>query len=249
MTLQANLTNRDAVGVPQAVREVELRAAARPGRPATRSRRRSTTRACRRAGPAFVSIPMDDWEAEVEPGDYAARSPDRRRPRAARPEAIAALAERLRAAAAPGARRRPGHRRLGRLGRGGRARRAPAPGRLGLARRPAAGGSASPRTTRPSRACCRRPSGRSAKCSPATTSCSSPARRSSPTTRTSPATCSPTGTALVAITSDPDEAARAPMGDAIVADVALTLRALVARARRRRATARRRRRAPTPEAP
>ena len=34
------------------------------------------------------------------------------------------------------------------------------------------------------------------------------------------------GTELVAITSDPDEAARAPMGDAIVADVALTLRAL-----------------------
>src|ERR1019366_7671923 len=35
------------------------------------------------------------------------------------------------------------------------------------------------------------------------------------------------GTSLIAITSDPDEAARAPMGDAIVADVALTLRALV----------------------
>jgi benzoylformate decarboxylase len=34
------------------------------------------------------------------------------------------------------------------------------------------------------------------------------------------------GTSLVAITSDPDEAARAPMGDAIVADVALTLAAL-----------------------
>ncbi len=34
------------------------------------------------------------------------------------------------------------------------------------------------------------------------------------------------GTKLVAITSDPDEAARAPMGDAIVADVALTLTAL-----------------------
>jgi benzoylformate decarboxylase len=33
----------------------------------------------------------------------------------------------------------------------------------------------------------------------------------------------PEGTRLVAITSDPDEAARAPMGDAIVADVALTL--------------------------
>ncbi|MBK5118216.1 MAG: benzoylformate decarboxylase [Thermoleophilia bacterium] len=38
----------------------------------------------------------------------------------------------------------------------------------------------------------------------------------------------PDGAALVAITSDPDEAARAPMGDAIVADVALTLEALVA---------------------
>jgi benzoylformate decarboxylase len=38
----------------------------------------------------------------------------------------------------------------------------------------------------------------------------------------------PEGAALVAITSDPDEAARAPMGDAMVADVALTLAALVA---------------------
>src|SRR5205085_425100 len=33
----------------------------------------------------------------------------------------------------------------------------------------------------------------------------------------------PGGTQLVAITNDPDEAARAPMGDAIVADVRLTL--------------------------
>ncbi len=39
------------------------------------------------------------------------------------------------------------------------------------------------------------------------------------------------GTSLVAITSDPDEAARAPMGDAIVADVALTLAALADAAR------------------
>src|SRR5205807_1891204 len=39
----------------------------------------------------------------------------------------------------------------------------------------------------------------------------------------------PEGASLVAITSDPDEAARAPMGDAIVADVALTLQALLDR--------------------
>jgi benzoylformate decarboxylase len=38
----------------------------------------------------------------------------------------------------------------------------------------------------------------------------------------------PEGAALVAITSDPDEAARAPMGDVVVCDVALALRALVA---------------------
>jgi len=37
----------------------------------------------------------------------------------------------------------------------------------------------------------------------------------------------PEGASLVAITNDPDEAARAPMGDAVVADVALTLRALL----------------------
>jgi benzoylformate decarboxylase len=38
----------------------------------------------------------------------------------------------------------------------------------------------------------------------------------------------PEGASLVAITSDPDEGARAPMGDVIVCDVAFALRALVA---------------------
>jgi len=38
----------------------------------------------------------------------------------------------------------------------------------------------------------------------------------------------PEGASLIALTSDPDEAARAPMGDAIVADVALALDALLA---------------------
>jgi benzoylformate decarboxylase len=39
----------------------------------------------------------------------------------------------------------------------------------------------------------------------------------------------PAGCSLIAITSDPDEAARAPMGDAILADVAATLTALADR--------------------
>ena len=58
----------------------------------------------------------------------------------------------------------------------------------------------------------------------------------------------PEGAALVAITSDPDEAARAPMGDAIVADVELTLEALVAAIERPTASAPRRA-APAPEPP
>ena len=54
------------------------------------------------------------------------------------------------------------------------------------------------------------------------------------------------GTTLVAITSDPDEAARAPMGDAILADPGLTLAALadaVGESERRAAAGPRRRRA------
>ena len=50
----------------------------------------------------------------------------------------------------------------------------------------------------------------------------------------------PEGAELVAITSDPDEAARAPMGDAIVADVKLTLASAAGRGRRRATASRRR---------
>jgi benzoylformate decarboxylase len=54
------------------------------------------------------------------------------------------------------------------------------------------------------------------------------------------------GTRLVAITSDPDEAARAPMGDAIVADVRLTLEALLAAVAEREGPAPERRADPEP---
>ena len=50
MTMQANLTNRDAVEVPQAVREVVLRAAARVRTCRWRWRGRSISRRCHRAG-------------------------------------------------------------------------------------------------------------------------------------------------------------------------------------------------------
>ena len=62
-------------------------------------------------------------------------------------------------------------------------------------------------------------SGRWRRRSRGTTSCWSSDPRCFPTTRTCRVRCSPEGTSLIAITSDPDEAARAPMGDAIVGDV------------------------------
>ncbi len=86
-------------------------------------------------------------------------------------------------------------------------------------RPPAAGGSAFPRAIRTSAAPCRRASRPSPTRSRATTSSSSSAPRSSPTTPTCPASYLPEGAELVQITSDPDEAARAPMGHAIVGDV------------------------------
>ena len=77
VTMQANLTNRDATRVPQPVREVELRAAAGAGRARRRSAGRSTRRRWRRAGRRSCRVPMDDWDAEADDGD--GRSPTRSR--------------------------------------------------------------------------------------------------------------------------------------------------------------------------
>ena len=64
-----------------------------------------------------------------------------------------------------------------------------------------------------------------------TTSCSSSVRRCSPTTRTSRGRCCRRGRRSCWSRTIRDEAARAPLGDAIVADVALTLEALLAQCR------------------
>ena len=78
------------------VREVELRAAARRGRPGRARRAPPTWRRCRRAGPVFVSIPMDDWGAEVDDGDAQHAIERSVTGRAgADPEAVRSLAERL----------------------------------------------------------------------------------------------------------------------------------------------------------
>ena len=67
---------RDPHAAP--AREVELRAAARRGRPARARRAPSTSPSLPPKGPTFVSIPMDDWDAEVDEADVAARDRPRR---------------------------------------------------------------------------------------------------------------------------------------------------------------------------
>src|SRR6185437_9243218 len=101
ITMQANLTNRDAVEVPKPY----VKYSVEPPRPAdvpfalAQAIHNATLPP---AGPAFVSIPMDDWLREIEPVDYAAQIArevgGRALPGA---EQIAALAQRLREASRP----------------------------------------------------------------------------------------------------------------------------------------------------
>ncbi|HEX5525571.1 MAG TPA: thiamine pyrophosphate-binding protein, partial [Solirubrobacterales bacterium] len=101
MTLQANLTNRDATRMPHPLVKWSYEPARAEDVPL------ALTRATHLAslppkGPTFVSIPMDDWDAEVDDADVAEavkRKVDGRA--AASPEAVAALARRLEAASNP----------------------------------------------------------------------------------------------------------------------------------------------------
>ena len=162
ITLQANLTNRDATRMPHPLVKWSYEPPRAEDVPLALAHGAHLA-ALPPRGPVFVSLPMDDWDAEVDEADAReaiARKVSGRA--AADPEAVRALADRARRRHQPGAGRRPRHRRQRRLGRGDRPRRAPAPAGLGDARRPAAAGSASPRATPTSAACCRRRSARSA---------------------------------------------------------------------------------------
>src|SRR5271167_1351294 len=101
VTMQANLTNRDAVEVPKPFvkwSHEPPRAADVPFALAQAIHHATLPP----AGPAFLSIPMDDWEAEIERVDFtrqiARTVSGRARPD---PEQITALAQRLRSASRP----------------------------------------------------------------------------------------------------------------------------------------------------
>ena len=185
-------------------------------------------RRCRRAGPSSSRCRWTTGtprSTRPTPRAAIARKVDGRA--VADPEAVRGACRRARRRQQPGPRRRPRHRRQRRLGRRRRAGRAPAAAGLGHARRPAAAGSASPRATRTSAACCRRRSARSAQTLEGHDLILVVGSSVFPYYPHIPGPLLPEGATLVAITSDPDEAARAPMGDAIVADVRLTLEALL----------------------
>jgi benzoylformate decarboxylase len=227
MTMQANLTNHRATEVPQPYVKWSFEPPRAEDVPAALARATSLA-SLPPQGPAFVSLPMDDWHVEVD--EAAARraitrSVDGRA--GADPAAVRALAERLRTARNPVMVAGPGIDAAGAWDQAVAlaehqalpvwATPAPGGGRLGFpeghshfrgALPPAIG-----------------PAGQTLDGHDLVLVVGSSVFPYYPHI---PGPALPEGTELIAITNDPDEAARAPMGDAIVADVALTLDALLA---------------------
>src|SRR5215216_5708749 len=101
ITLQANLTNRDATRLPHPLVKWSYEPPRAEDVPLALARAAHVA-SLPPKGPAFVSIPMDDWWAEVDDGDVRhaiARSVTGRA--APDPEAVRALADRLANASNP----------------------------------------------------------------------------------------------------------------------------------------------------
>ncbi len=226
ITMQANLTNREATRMPHPLVKWSYEPPRAEDVPAAIARAIHTASIAPR-GPAFVSVPMDDWTAEApsDPTTHAVgRSVSSRATAAA--ERIAALADQLAAARSPVMVAGPdvdasgGWEAAVALAEKQRlpvwAIPAPGGGRIGFPENHANFQGVLPPAIGPL----------------AETLAGHDLILVAGASVFSyypyiPGDLLPEGAALVAITSDPDEAARAPMGDAIVADVAATLEALV----------------------
>ena len=226
VTLQANLTNRDATRMPHPLVKWSFEPARAQDVPLALARATHAATLPPK-GPVFVSIPMDDWDAEVDEADARAAIARRTTGRAVGdPEALAELARRLEAAANPVLIAGPevdasgGWDAAVALAERQRlpvfATPAPGGGRIGFPEgHPNFRGVLPPAIGPVSETLAGRDLilvvGSSV----------------FPYYPNIPGPLLPEGAELVEITSDPDEAARAPMGDAIVADVRLTLERLV----------------------
>jgi benzoylformate decarboxylase len=229
MTLQANLTNRDATRMPHPL----VKWSYEP--PRAEDVPHAIARGAHLAslppkGPVFVSIPMDDWEADVDEGatkHQLAREVTGRA--AADPDTVRELAGRIAAARSPAMIVGPDCDSPGAweaaiaLAEAQRlavwATPAPGGGRIGFPEGHGAFQGILPPAIGPV--------GETLAPYDLVLAVGTSVFPYYPNI---PGPLLPEGAALVAITSDPDEAARAPMGDAIVADVGLTLEALVAEA-------------------
>ena len=226
MTLEANLTNRDAARMPHPL----VKWSYEP--PRAEDVPHAIARAAHLAslppkGPTFVSIPMDDWGAEVDEAavrHQTTRTVDGRA--APSPAEVRALAERLSSATNPVLLVGPDVDASGgwddciALAERQRlpvwATPAPGGGRIGFPEdHPAFQGVLPPAI------------GPLAEVLAGHDLLLVVGSSVFPYYPNIPGALLPEGAALVAITSDDEEAARAPMGDAIVADPALTLAALL----------------------
>jgi benzoylformate decarboxylase len=225
--LQANLTNRDATRMPHPLVKWSYEPPRAADVPLALARATHLA-SLPPKGPTFVSIPMDDWDAEVDDADVAEavkRKVDGRA--AASPEAVAALARRLEAASNPVMVAGPD---IDASGAWDLAVALSERQNLPVFASPPTGGG---RLGFPEG----HPNFRGV-LPPAVGPVAETLRGRDlilvvgssvfPYYPNIPGPLLPDDAELVEITSDPDEAARAPMGDAIVADVKLTLEALLA---------------------
>ena len=226
MTLQANLTNRDAIRMPHPLVKWAYEPARAEDVPLALARGIHLA-SLPPQGPTFVSIPMDDWGAEVDETDARAAIERRVDGRAvANPEAIARLAAQLDGASNPVMVAGPDIDASGgwdaAVGFAERQRLpvwatpAPGGGKLGFPE-----GHPNFRGVLPPAI------GPVAQTLEGHDLILVVGSSVFPYYPYIPGPLLPEGAELVAITSDPDEAARAPMGDAIVADVGLSLAALL----------------------
>jgi len=227
ITLQANLTNRDAIRMPHPLVKWSYEPA-RPEDVPLALAHGAHLASLPPKGPTFVSLPMDDWYAEVDEADAReaiARRVDGRA--AADPAAVRVLADRLDGAANPVLVAGPD---IDASGAWEEAIALAERQRLPVWATPATGGG---RLGFPEN----HPSFRGV-LPPAIGPIGQTLEGHDlilvvgssvfPYYPHIPGPLLPEGAKLVAITSDPGEAARAPMGDALVADVKLTLAALLA---------------------
>jgi benzoylformate decarboxylase len=226
MTLQANLTNRDAVRMPHPLVKWSYEPPRAEDVPHALARAIHLASLAPR-GPVFLSIPMDDWAVEVPDAEAVRHQTTRSVSGAAQPSpaVLEELAERLAQATTPAFVAGPD---IDASGGWDAAIRLAERQRLPVYATPATGGG---RIGFPEN-------------HPLFQGILPPAvwplgdalaahdlvlvagTSVFPYYPNIPGALLAPGTQLIAITSDPDEAARAPMGEAIVADVGLTLKAL-----------------------